>query len=253
MGSVTLKLLQPAEGTVVTLGAWPVRSEPVQLRAFLFDGEEDVSRRATFKWVLSWHGTYYTYTRVLATKPAASVRFDTGGDLLWVTASYKGTRHRANVRIRVLGENPSRGQVAKKIGPNDLLRALCWQESREWRQFDPGGTPLRPRRGRLVGSARGIAQILEKTWGRTTEIEKNDYARIAWQWDYCVDAARDILRYLAKKAQKRFPHEGENAIANRVVKAYHLGEGSFNSSEDPADFDYVKSVRRFMLDKPWSR
>ncbi len=254
MTSVTLRVPQPQENQRILLGAWPIESEPVALRALLFNGQDDVTRHATFTWKLSWKATYRTYVRTIAFGATANVKFVTGGGLLRVFALYDGQTHQGSVRVDIVGQNPTLTQVAKKIGPDDLLRAICWRESTDWRQFNSHGKPLQPRIGkRRFGSARGVAQVKEIPWGGSEEIEHNDYPRIAWQWDYCIDTARDILTYTTRKARKKFPAETDPRFTDRVVKAYHLGEGSFNTAEDPTKFDYVVAVRKFMAQKPWEK
>lgn len=254
MKSMTLRIAQPAPNQTIELKAWPIQSEPVTLRAFLFDGEIDISREARFTWRLSWKATYGTFVRTVAAGATASVRFETGGGLLRVFAVHGGQTHQASVPVKFVGQQPSVKQVAQKIGPDQVLRALCWRESTGWRQFDSQGRPLRPRIGKSrFGSARGIAQIKEIPWGGSNEIAHNDYPRIAWRWDYCIDAARDIVDYLKRKARKKFPTEADPRFTDRVLKAFHLGEGSFNTAENPSKFEYVVAIRAFMAQRPWER
>lgn len=249
-----MMVVQPEEGAVIRLKALPGRSDPVALRAYLSDGDRDVTADAHFNWVLSWHGTYHTYLRLLAKSPATSVEFETGGELLRVFASYGGGNYEGRVRISVVGDNPSRRQVATKIEPDHVLGALSWLESGQtWHHFDHAGSPVQPRIGRKLGSARGIAQVLERWWARTTEIEHNDYPRTAWQWDYCLDAARDILCYLERKARKRFPTADAIRIQSYVLKAYNLGEGCFRVAADPDKFPYVALLRKSMAERPRER
>ena len=169
-----------------------------------------------------------------------------------VFATYKGQDYHGSVPISVAGENPTREQVAAKIGPDDRLAAICWLESeRTWRQFNAKGKPAQDVLPSGVSSSRGIARVQEYTWARTTEIEHNDYPRCAWQWDYCIDTASEILCYLEKQAPRRIRRLDFNTFQNHIIKAYTLGESCFKTKEDPGKFAYVRRVRGFMSNKPW--
>jgi hypothetical protein len=250
---VTFKIFEPSPGTTLSLAASPVRTRPVALLAMIFAGEEDVTSQARVTWRLSWRGTYRTYSIPVAVGAAATVAFETGGGVLRATAVYRRRHYHATVRLRITGTNPSKEQVAERLGNDVVFRALCWCESR-WRQFDDAGLPLQPRakQGRAQRpSARGVGQVLERWWAGNPAIDHNDYPRIAWQWDYCIDAARDILRYCEKKARKKYPQEDELKIWNLALKAYKVGESTLSTNEDPADFPYVKSIRHLIADRPW--
>lgn len=246
MSDISLLVAAPSSTLRVTLGNEPVASSPVQLRAFLFDGEDDISVQAKFTWRVSWKGSYDTDSTQLGSSSSLTLQLTVGGDRLLVAAVHRGVRYRKYVDLVVKGTNPTHEQVDAALASNVVLKAMLWQES-TWRQFDKRGKPLKNK----GSTARGIGQIIEKYWAGNTAISHNDYFRVAWQWDYGLRAALDIFKYYQTLVRKAHPGlEGEK-LQDWTLYTYHRGPEHLADQVDPGTDDYVIKIRRLMIDKPW--
>lgn len=246
MSNVSLVIASPKRTLRLVLGSGPIKTPPVQLQAFLFDGEDDVSSEAAISWHVSWKGSYRTYSAKLSTGASVVTELTTGGDRLTAVAVYRGARHRASVRLVVHGTNPNREQVSQALDGDDVLKAICWQES-TWRQFSESGALLKNK----GSTARGISQIMEYFWAGSKDIAHNDYVRIAWQWDYALQAARDILALYRKRVLKKFPAIGEQRVLDWTIAIYHDGPKRLGTSKDPSTDDCVVDIRNLMAERPW--
>jgi hypothetical protein len=247
MSHVAVRIVRPPGTLRLSLGSSPVRTTPVELQARLLRGANDVTVEAVFAWRLSWRGTYRTYRVHVGDGATVTVPFTVGGHLLTVDALYEGQRYRASVPTVITGTNPSRGEVANKIGADDVLKAICWAES-TWRQFDRGGIPLR----NPDSSARGIAQIIERYWADSNVIRHNDYARMAWQWDYSIEAARDILVQYSRRVSEDKPAAVGADQLGWLFAAYHRGPTVLDRDAIPKSAkDYVTKILALMGEKPW--
>jgi hypothetical protein len=100
----------------------------------------------------------------------------------------------------------------------------------------------------------GIMQISERWWGTDkSPIKSNNFSRIAWDWNYNIQAASEILEYYFKRVTNKYPNETEVSHWNRVIKAYHAGESTINTKGTADAFWYVQKVRRHIKDKPWEK
>lgn len=246
MSDVSLEIVSPRKVLRAVLEASPVQTAPIKLEAALFNGVTDVTHEANFVWQLSWTGTYRTHSTRVAVRPTASVALPVGADRLTVEARYEGRRHRASVPARVKGTNPTREQIASAIGQDEVLKALCWAES-TWRQFDRHGAPLKNK----GSSSRGIAQIMEYYWTSSDKIRHNDYAKIAWQWDYCVEAAREILVHYTRFVRMKKPTATGTEQLGWLFATYHDGPKAVLSETTPTGVAYAKRILEYMATKPW--
>ena len=246
MSNVSLVIASPRPALRAALGNQPIATTPIQFRAFLFDEEEDVTDEASFTWRISWRGSYRTYSVKIGESASLAASLTLGGDHLAVVATRDGVRYRAYTDVKVTGTNPTRDQVAQAIGNNDALKAILWQES-TWRQFNKSGKPLKNK----GSTARGIGQLMESYWANSTTIAHNDYFRIAWQWEYCLQAARDIFNHYRQLVIKAFPEARQKEITGRTILAYHDGPRHLQNVVDPETDEYVQSIRSLMAEKPW--
>jgi hypothetical protein len=228
------------------LDSQPIATDRIQFRAFLFDGEDDVTDEAAFVWRISWRGSYRTYAMTIGKSAALAAHLTLGGDHLSVIARRAGIRYRAYADMKVTGINPTRDQVSETIGNNDVLKAILWRES-TWRQFDKSGKPLKNK----GSTARGVGQVIERYWANNAAIAHHDYFRIAWQWDYSVQAARDIFNYCRQRVIKNFPDAGPTEVTSRTILAYRDGTSKMTAVQNPDANDYVLKIRTLMTEKPW--
>ncbi|MBI5701447.1 hypothetical protein HZC34_06375 [Candidatus Saganbacteria bacterium] len=139
---------------------------------------------------------------------------------------------------------------------SDILKALAWQES-TWLQFKDDGQPLLPKikikKGQKIPAMRGLFQISEYWWGRDKRIEHQDHNRVAWQWDYNIATAKEILNLLHGLVLAAYPDESEERKWNRTIKAFHEGGSSINTKRIPDDFWYVLEVREKLKGKLWEK
>lgn len=245
-------ILSPKAGSSINLGAsLPVTSFPITLSAEIFENGIKIAGSVEWNLVLSWEGTYKTYRSVVALSgnPVAK-SFSSGGVLrIRMSASTQGRAYSTLIKVVVLGQNPTKEQIKQALPDNDVLRAIAWQES-NWRQFDAKGQPLKNPSSSMVG----IMQISERWWGTDkAPIHSNDFNRIAWDWNYNIQAAKEILEYYFKRVTSKYPSESENARWNRAIKAYHAGESTIKTKESADDFWYVQKIRKHIKDKPWGK
>lgn len=117
MSGISLVVAAPKATLRAVLANQPVASGPVQLRAFLFDGEDDISSEASFTWAVSWRGSYSTYSLQVGNSSSITVRLTVGGDRLLVVATHKKIRYRRYIRMAVRGTNPTYEQVDSALEP----------------------------------------------------------------------------------------------------------------------------------------
>ena len=244
MPNVNLFIASPKDTLRAVLADQPVRSDPVQLRAFLFDGEDDVSSETVFTWRVSWKGSYRTYSAPVGTSSSLTVSLTLGGDRLSVVALRNGIRYREYAKMSITGTNPTMEQVNRALGKDEVLKAMLWQES-TWRQFK-SGKPLKNK----GSTARGIGQVIEIYWAGGS-IAHNDYFRIAWQWDYCIEAARDIFVQYQTLVRRAFPGASRRQVTDWTIYIYHEGPVHLKDSVDPSLNEYVKKTHQLMIEKPW--
>lgn len=246
MSDISVVVASPKFTLKAVLENQPVASAPVQLRAFLFDGENDISSEASFTWHVSWGGSYSTYSMQVGNSSSLTIRLTVGGDRLLVAATHKKIRYRKYIRMGVKGTNPTYKQVDSALGDNNVLKAMLWQES-TWRQFNKSGKPLKNK----GSSARGVGQIMEYFWADSDKISHHDYLRIAWQWDYNLKAVLEIFKYYQSLVRKAHPGVTLEKLTDWTIYIYHRGPEHLKDQVDPATYDYVAKTRRLMVEKPW--
>lgn len=248
---INVALVSPEKGASFILKApLPVKSSQIILKGEIHENGKKTPPSVNWQLKLSWVGTYKTYqtTVYLSGNPAAT-SFASGGRLrIRISVPIKGKEHFSSIRATIIGQNPTREQL-NRVFPNDLLKAIAWQES-SWRQFDARGNPLKNPNSSMVG----LMQISERWWvAPRSPIKSNDFNKIAWDWSYNIQAAKEILDHYYKKAADKYPHEPETSKWNRTLKAYHAGESTIKTKVSADDFWYVKEIRRHLKGKPWKK
>ena len=230
----------------------PIKSSPITLKTQVIENGVAVSTKSTIKWrlKLAWQGTYKTYQSVLdLVGNSITTQISTGGILyIKATALISGETYSNSIKVFITGNNPTNKLLGQSF-PNNLLKAIAWQES-AWRQFNSEGKPLKNPHSSMVG----LMQISERWWGTDkSSIKSNDFNRIAWDWSYNIQAAREILDYYFKRVVNKYPDEPEESQWNRALKAYHAGESTIKTKESANDFWYVKQIRKHIKGKPWEK
>ena len=254
--TVEIKILSPNNGQVFKLGTAPIETDPILLKANVFQDGVDITNTVEINWDLrlSYQATHKVYqTKVKTSGNLVKVKFQTGGILRIRAGVVVDKReHSTRIKTNIVGTNPSKAQLDSLIN-DDQIKAIAWQES-TWRQFDDNGNPLIPivKSGEKKPSMRGLFQISEWWWAEErTPLLLKDFNRMAWQWDYNLQTAKLILEYYRNRVQKNFPSESPQKQQDWTLKAYKLGPSTFAAKEDPKDFWYVVNIRNFMKDKPW--
>jgi hypothetical protein len=253
---VTIEIVSPKAEQVFSLKTFPVETEPINFRARIFVDDEDITHKVKVSWQLklSWQATYKMYqTLVESHENPAKVTFRSGGILrVRVAVVVDGVEYSTRIKTSIIGTNPERKDIEKALENNDLLKAIAWQES-NWRQFNAKGEPLLPGvpKGKRIPAMRGLFQISEYWWGRDKRITHKEYERMAWQWDYNIETAKEIISLLQKLVLSKYPAESNERQWDRVIKAFHVGESSIGTKEIPDIFEYVLSIRKIMRDKEW--
>jgi hypothetical protein len=228
----------------------PVKSSQIILNGEILENGIKIAPPANWRLVLSWGGTYNTYqTTVNIPGNPVTTCFSSGGILrIRISVFIKGKEYFTSTKASIIGQNPTREQL-NQVFPNDLLKAIAWQES-SWRQFDIKGNPLKNPSSSMVG----IMQISERWWGtEKAPIKSSDFNRIAWDWNYNIQAAKEILGYYFKQVTNKYPDESEESRWNRTIKAYHAGESTIKTKASANDFWYVEKIRDHIRKKPWKK
>lgn len=142
------------------------------------------------------------------------------------------------------GNNPSAAELSSHLG-SDVLRAICWKESR-WRQFDTNGQTL------INRNANGTTDYGCMQVNNATRTE-------AWHWPSNVSRGKGILKEKERHARcylnKHRPYS-KDMLLNETIQRYNGGVYySWNRNEEkwfvsPAN-NYVERVRNYMREKPW--
>lgn len=248
---IEVVILSPEKGiSFILKTSLPVKSSPIILNGEIRENGNKITPLANWRLILSWAGTYKTYqTTVNLSGNPVTTYFTSGGGLrIRISVSIKSKEHFTSTKATIIGQNPTREQL-NHVFPNDLLKAIAWQES-NWRQFDAKGNPLKNPDSSMVG----LMQISERWWGAPlSPIKSNDFNRIAWDWSYNIQAATEILDYYHKRVINRYPHETKTSKWNRTLKAYHAGESTIKTKTSANDFWYVKKIRDHLREKPWKK
>lgn len=149
-----------------------------------------------------------------------------------------------SLTILIRGSNPPAADLSAALG-TDLMRALCWIESR-WRQFGSDGMPIKN------VNANGSID-----WG-CVQINNGTH-RQAWQWTSNVAAGLAVLATKQNAALgylNAHPPVTDDMILNETIQRYNGGtyyawdDEDQTWEEDPPS-GYVASVRDVMTKKPW--
>jgi hypothetical protein len=248
MSSTTVRIVSPTHPLDLTLESDPIATKPIRLSVVVEDGDRDLTEYCKVEWVLTWIGSYKHYQTTVAQGADVITRLPIGGTLMTAWVQCEGERHRARFHLKVRGRNPSRELVKRNTQGDDFLRAVLWHESEGWNQFTSDGEPNKNK----DSSARGIGQVLEKIWDNDRNIPHHEYPRIVWQWDYAIEASREILRYYHGRARKHRPHADAETLLDWTAAFYAKGDSARRDKEiDKERRLYVKRIRDHMYNKPW--
>jgi hypothetical protein len=256
---IKIVIVSPMPDQSFLLKAVPVETEPIIFRAVITQDGTDITGNVKISWRLrlSWPTTENTYqTKLEISGNAVEAKLVTGG-ILRVRAAVvvDGREYSARIKVNIIGKNPTKEQIGKSFD-NDLLKSIAWIES-TWRQFDSNGQPLRPKvkvkKGQKIPTMRGLFMISEYWWGRDKRIEHRDHNKVAWQWDYNIATAKEILDLLHDLVVAAYPTESDERKWNRAIKAFHEGESSFGTKLNPDKFWYVEKVRQALQEKAWQK
>lgn len=252
---IKIEIVSPNSEQIIKLKASPVETNYLTLQAKVFQDNVDITRSTKIDWKvrLSWPTRYNTYQTLkeISGNPT-NVKFETGGVLrIRAAVVIDGKESSARIKANIIGTNPSKEQLINALD-KDILRAIAWEES-TWNQFGVEGQPLLPvvPKGQKVPAMRGLFQISEYWWGRDKRITHIDHNRVAWQWGYNIETAKEILDLLHKLVIAEYPNESNERQWNRTIKAFTVGEKSIYTKEIPDDFWYVTKVRKAMKKKEW--
>ncbi|KAF0134849.1 MAG: hypothetical protein FD145_417 [Candidatus Saganbacteria bacterium] len=249
---ISLIILSPKNNDFFSLeSSLPIKATPIILKAQVLKNSIDMPISfINWRVKLVWCGTYQTYqTNTNISGNAATIQSFTGGKLYIRASTIIDKKEYSSLnKAVIIANNPTR-ELLKKTLPSDILKAIAWQES-SWRQFDAKGNPLKNPSSSMIG----IMQISERWWGNEkSSIKSNDFNKMAWNWSYNIQAAKEILEYYFQRVINKFPNETEESKWNRTVKAYHVGESSINTKESADDFWYVKKIRSHIKEKSWEK
>lgn len=249
---VNIVIISPKSNEVITLSSsLPIVSTPIILKAQIFiDGIEMITMPINWQLKLVWYGSYRTYKSFFNfTGNSVSTNVQTGGKLyIRAATTIDGKEYSATIKILILGSNPSIKQLINYF-PNDILKSIAWLES-SWRQFDSKGRPLKNPNSSMIG----LMQISERWWGTPqSSIKSNNFSRIAWDWSYNIQAAKEILDYYYKLVSIRYPNESNESKWDRTIKAYNAGSSTIKTRNSADNFLYVKKIRSIIKEKPWKK
>jgi hypothetical protein len=133
------------------------------------------------------------------------------------------------------------------VFPNDILRAICWRESR-WRHFLPSGKPL------FNLNSNGT-----KDWG----LMQLNEATLEQQWNWKANLARSIalLEEKQRNAKAYLNRHPDNVtlemVENEMIQRYNGGayykwDASQQVWKEQPPNNYVAIVREYINTKPWS-
>lgn len=248
--AIKINIISPKNNEIFSLGtALSIVSSPILLKAQIFKAGIEISTDS-INWHLKqiWAGTYKIYQSVSNfSGNSVTTEVSTGGKLyIRASAVIDKKEYSTAIKIFLLGSNPSQEQL-NQIFPNDILRAIAWLES-SWRQFDEKGNPLKNPNSSMVG----LMQISERWWGTPqSAIKSNDFSKIAWNWSYNIQAAKEILNYYYQLVSSKYPNEPDESKWNRTIKAYNAGESTIKTRSSADNFWYVTKIRSILKDKPW--
>jgi hypothetical protein len=254
--SVKISIVSPGPDQIFLLNTAPVETNPIIFRAVVTQDSAEITGNVKVSWKLrlSWQATHKVYqTKIEIAGNSAEVKFASGGILrIRAAVIVDGREYSARSRGNIIGANPTKDQL-NKVLDSDLIKALAWQES-TWRQFNNDGKPLMPvvPKGQKKPSMRGLFQISEWWWAEErTPLPLKDFNRMAWQWDYNLQAAKLILEHYHNRVLMIFPKESAQKQWDWTLKTYKLGPGAFESKEDPGKNWYVLKIKDFIKSKPW--
>jgi Transglycosylase SLT domain len=130
--------------------------------------------------------------------------------------------------------------------PSDVLRAICWQESR-WKHFLPNGKP----KSNLNSNGSkdwGLMQINQATY----EQQWNWKANVARAIALLADKRRLAENYLGQHPQGVTPDMVENEMIQRYNGGrYYRWDANMGTWQARPPNNYVAFIRGFMNSKPW--
>ncbi len=171
-----------------------------------------------------------------------SFNIEGNGDAI-VTTSY-GLEEIA-ISLKLFGTNPSRQLIAATL-PNDIMKAICWQESR-WKQFS-NGKPLEGKNGGGRPSDWGMMQINGAT------------NRERWHWRENINRAIEIynekVRHAKRYLDKHIPYTPEMLQKESIQRynggAYYKWDSGKEKWIAAPKNKYVEFIERHLASKPWS-
>lgn len=148
------------------------------------------------------------------------------------------------IYVRTRGLNPSRAALNAAL-PDDIMRAICWQESR-WRHFLPNGKPL------VNSNPNGTTD-----WG----LMQINQATNEQKWNWRSNLAAAIALFAQKRAAadaylRKHPPYSPEMLENETIQRYNGGayykwdaqSGTWMVSPPNG---YVKGIRDILAQKPW--
>jgi hypothetical protein len=168
------------------------------------------------------------------------------GDAVYETTGCIGSNcDSISIYVRTRGRNPRPGDLHAALG-TDMLRAICWNESR-WRNFGSNGKPIKH------ANTNGTAD-----WG----LMQINQASLEQQWNWKFNVARgvEILSEKDKAARAylaRHPTDvTTEMIENETIQRYNGGAYyHWNAKTSVWDArppnNYVSNIRAYMASKPW--
>lgn len=248
---IKIVILSPEkDASFILKTSLPVKSSQIILNGEILENGIKIVSPANWRLILSWGGTYKTYqTTVNISGNPVTTCFSSGGTLrIRISVSIKGKEYFTSTKATIIGQNPTREQL-NQVFPNDLLKAIAWQES-SWRQFDAKGNPLKNPNSSMVG----LMQISERWWGTPrSPIKSNDFNQIAWDWNYNIQTAKEILDYYYQLVTNKYAGETEESRWNRALKAYNAGASTIKTRDSADNFWYVNKIRTLLKEKPWEK
>ncbi|OGC05447.1 hypothetical protein A2230_07095 [candidate division WOR-1 bacterium RIFOXYA2_FULL_36_21] len=255
--TIKIEIVSPIAEQVFKLKTFPIETDNIIFQAKVFQDNIEITNKVKINWKikLSWTTNYNTYqTLKEIADNSLKIQFETGGILrIRAAVVIDGKESSARVKVNIIGTNPSKEQIINLLD-NDIIKAIAWEES-TWSQFDVTGQPLLPMvsKGKRIPAMRGLFQISEYWWGRDKRIKHIDHNRVAWQWVYNIETAKEILALLYKLVIANYPDESNERQWNRAIKAFTVGENSIYTKQIPDDFWYVIKVRKAIKEKEWRK
>jgi hypothetical protein len=172
---------------------------------------------------------------------------DNGDAVLSSTGCIDRNCDTIGIYLKTRGKNPTRA-ILDNAFPNDILRAICWQESR-WRHFASNGKPI----SHLNNDGTtdwGMMQINEATF----EQQWNWKLNLARATDLLAEKHTQAVSYLNKHPKDVTPI----MIENEMIQRYNFGPYyKWNPNTQtwevspPTNNNYLSLIRGFMNSKPW--